>query len=293
MKNRQVEKIDIFISSPGDVSRERKIAQKVIADLNKLPHISSRFTLNALVYEDTVPPGMGENAQLMVDHYMMEAEKADILVCILWSRMGTPVYDPTTGKSYPSGTAYEFSQAYEAYQKCLKAGIPPRPRMLLYRDKKRMPAAVDLVQLSRVNAFFEQIIQGEFQGLFAQYKSNKAFEEMLRHDLLTVIEKDFVTVSSKLEIVEIKPLTVVDVFAIDSPDALDTLLGKASRIVGREALLQGIPERLRARRVGTLASPWWSRKNDACPTSGRRLACRWQRECAVAKSRRQRRPRLI
>jgi len=97
-----------------------------------------------------------------------------------------------------------------------------------------------------VNAFFEQIIQGEFQGLFAQYKSNKAFEEMLRHDLLTVIEKDFVTVSSKLEIVEIKPLTVVDVFAIDSPDALDTLLGKASRIVGREALLQGIPERLRA-----------------------------------------------
>jgi len=149
------EKIDIFISSPGDVSRERKIAQKVIADLNKLPHISSRFTLNALVYEDTVPPGMGENAQLMVDHYMMEAEKADILVCILWSRMGTPVYDPTTGKSYPSGTAYEFSQAYEAYQKCLKAGIPPRPRMLLYRGKKRMPAAVDLVQLSRVNAFFE------------------------------------------------------------------------------------------------------------------------------------------
>lgn len=244
MKSRHVQKLDIFISSPSDVLRERRMAQKVIAELNKLPHISRHFTLNALAYEDTVPPGMGQNPQLMVDHYMMEAEKADIFICMLWGRMGTPVHDPATGRDYPSGTSYEFSRAYEAHQQGIRDGTPPRPRILLYRGKKRMPPSADPEQIAQVNAFFGQVMQGEFKGLFAEYRSIKAFEEMLRHDLLTVIEKDFAAASPAAEPVVIKPVTVVEPFEVDGPDALDTLLGRPNKLVGRDALLKRIPEQL-------------------------------------------------
>ncbi len=69
-----LQKIDVFISSPGDVSAERNIAIRVLERLNRLHHIADRYVLRPLAYEQTVPASVGESPQAVVDKYMMEAQ---------------------------------------------------------------------------------------------------------------------------------------------------------------------------------------------------------------------------
>jgi hypothetical protein len=115
-------KLDIFISSPSDVQEERRIAIRVINRLNNLPQIARRFVLKPLAYEKIVPAAVGESPQNIVDRYMMEASKADIYICILWQRFGTPLVDDQGLRDL---SRYEFLNAYRANQKTGK------PRMLL------------------------------------------------------------------------------------------------------------------------------------------------------------------
>ena len=184
MTEKTVQKIDIFISSPGDVIEERKIASKVIEQLNSTPHIENRYTLKPLAYEEKVPAAVGETPQRTVDRYMMEADKADIFICILWSRMGTPVID-SEGKEYQSGTEYEFSRAYQAYQKSGK------PTILLYRAMKSIPPDADLKQAACVQDFFKRFEgkEAEFKGLYRKFKSNEEFKDILHLDLEVIISK--------------------------------------------------------------------------------------------------------
>lgn len=111
MTEKTLQKIDIFISSPGDVNEERKIASEVIEQLNSMSHIEDRYTLKSLAYEKKVPAAFGETPQKTVDRYMILPDRADIFICIMWSKMGTPVIDEE-GKEYQSGTEYEFTRAY-------------------------------------------------------------------------------------------------------------------------------------------------------------------------------------
>jgi len=66
MAEKTLQKLDIFISSPGDVGEERKIASEVIEQLNSMSHISDRCTLKPLAYEKIVPAAVGESPQRTV-----------------------------------------------------------------------------------------------------------------------------------------------------------------------------------------------------------------------------------
>lgn len=182
-----LKKIDIFISSPSDVDEEKRIALKVIEDLNSTPYISDKFALKALEYKTEVPPVVGITPQRTVDLYMMKADQANILICILWSRMGTPVFDDETNKKYQSGTEYEFITAYEANQKSGK------PIILLYRGIKCLAEDSDLIQANLVKEFFNRFEgkDAKFKGLYNEYESNEEFEYVLRHDLDEIISTNF------------------------------------------------------------------------------------------------------
>src|SRR5450759_4760958 len=171
MTEKTLQKIDIFISSPGDVGEERKIASEVIEQLNSMSQFADRCMLKPLAYEKIVPAAVGESPQRAVDRYMMEADQADIFICILWSRMGTPVID-SNGKEYQSGTEYEFIKAYQANQKSGK------PAILLYRAMKSIPPDADLEQALRVQDFFKRFEgkDAEFKGMVGKYKNNEEFK---------------------------------------------------------------------------------------------------------------------
>ena len=102
----------IFISSPGDVRTERDCAADVIARLQEEFKHYSR--LEPFFWEDE-PVRATETFQ---DQFP-EASDMDIVVGILWARIGTPLpFDKTRsdGTRYESGTVYELETAAESYR---------------------------------------------------------------------------------------------------------------------------------------------------------------------------------
>src|SRR5436305_998025 len=59
----KLREIRIFLASPGDVRRERQYAKEVIDELNRTLAPSLRLTLRAICWECDAYPGLGKDAQ--------------------------------------------------------------------------------------------------------------------------------------------------------------------------------------------------------------------------------------
>ena len=178
-----LKRLDIFVSSPGNLNAERKIISRVVTRLNKLAHIRDRYSLNPLNYNELVPPESGGRPQDIVDRYL-EIEKCYLLICMMWSRMGTPIHDAETGEDFPSGTVYEFTKAYQLNQ---ERGLP---RILVYRKVADDPKA-DPKQQKLVEAFFKRFegADAEFKGLYQQFKSSAEFEDLIFGHIDNILAK--------------------------------------------------------------------------------------------------------
>ena len=96
--------VKLFLASPNDVVRERKIAEDVIAAINRDFSDHTNCTVELLAWEH-VQPGAGrpqERINLCID-------QCDLFVGILWKRWGSPA-----GNSSSSGSSSQ-------------AAIPPTP----------------------------------------------------------------------------------------------------------------------------------------------------------------------
>jgi hypothetical protein len=191
---RYIQKIEVFISSPSDVAPEREAAARAIERLNRLSSIRERAYLSLVAYEKDAPPIVdGSSAQAVVDRYMMRAEHSDLLVCVFWSRMGTPVKHPETGEQFESGTEYEFVSGYRANL------LNGKPFILLYRKSAPNPDA-DPEQSAKVDAFFSRF-EGErpdFRGLYRTYPSVDAFEEMLFEHIERIVMNNLLKQPGKI-----------------------------------------------------------------------------------------------
>ena len=96
----KVTKYGVFISSPGDVEKERVAVRDIIARWNLEHSATKNVVLEALMWETHVQPTMELKAQEAINRDLLR--KADLLVAILWSRMGTPT------EKFESGTEEEI-----------------------------------------------------------------------------------------------------------------------------------------------------------------------------------------
>lgn len=176
----KVIRVDIFISSPGDLIEERKIIRRVIEKINRSSLRNSYF-LVPLLYEDEVPPEIGKEAQLIIDRYM-QVKNSYILVSLFWTRMGTPFTIIETKERYESGTQYEILKGYENFQ---EKGLP---HILLYKKEKENPAA-DPIQKEKVENFFNGFFEDppKIKGLFSKYTDPSEFEVTVEEHLLKLI----------------------------------------------------------------------------------------------------------
>lgn len=128
--------VTVFISSPGDVASERR---RVVLVVNRLQQEFGRFlTLRPVLWE-TEP-------MLATGHFQDLIEPlpgaCDIVVAILWSRLGTPLPEHTARREYKgldgrvpvTGTEWEIEQALEARQ------TQGQPDLLVYRNQGRPQA---------------------------------------------------------------------------------------------------------------------------------------------------------
>ena len=114
----------VFLSSPGDVRPERLIAERVVQRLDQ--EFALHLDLRAVMWE---------REPLLASHHFQDLitppHDTDIVVVILWSRLGTPLpRDRFTGPlsgGEVSGTEWEFEDALKSYRE------RNTPAILMYR----------------------------------------------------------------------------------------------------------------------------------------------------------------
>lgn len=167
---KQIKQISVFISSPSDVSAERKAALDVIDELNRTICESYGITLKPLTWEKNIYPSVGEYPQDVINKQIGEY---DIFVGIMANRFGTPT--PKAG----SGTEEEFNIAYE--------NRGNTQIMFFFKDSPILPSKLDLEQLVKVRAFKEVIAN---QGVLSK-EFSEDFERIFRESLTNYLSNRF------------------------------------------------------------------------------------------------------
>jgi hypothetical protein len=122
-----VKTLRIFVSLLGDVGRERVLAAHVLDRVQG--EFSRRVKLDPYFWEH-------EPMRASTDYQgnIPKPSDFDILICILLSRLGSPLseeYRRADGCPYASGTEYQFENAVEARQ------FSGKPELLVYRNRQQ------------------------------------------------------------------------------------------------------------------------------------------------------------
>ena len=188
------ERLRIFVSSPGDVTSAREIAALTI---ERLAQDYARFL--------HIEPYLWEfEAMVASGHFQDSIEPPsafDVVVLILWSRLGTHLPERTAVREYRgidgraplTGTEWEFEEAMQAAK---QSGAPD---LLVYRNLR--PAPFDThdparfeqqsQQLKALNGFWERHFanQGMFIGAYTSFTRDVEFAAALENHLRKLIEK--------------------------------------------------------------------------------------------------------
>lgn len=190
----QVPFLRVFISSPGDVPEERKIANEVIEALPYRPAFRDRIAFRIIAWDrpgaDT--PMLGSlTPQEAINRGLPKPSECDICLVIFWKRMGTPFID-ADGTAYESGTHWELLDALKN----------PATTTLIYRRTEKVLFEYDdkdgQAQYERVIKFFESDVfyeNGRIKRGVNSYGSPTEFKEKLA----THIEDVVVHILSQLD----------------------------------------------------------------------------------------------
>jgi hypothetical protein len=188
---RPVTHLRVFLSSPGDVAEERALVRTIVEqELAKERMFRLGAHLEVVSWDDPnapVPLDARLTPQAAIDRGIPLPSQCDIVVVVLWSRIGTPFTHD--GKQYQSGTEYEYLEA-------LASKIAGRPEILVYRRtspiedawRKRLIEETDdqrVAQRDKVTSFFARFSDqaGLPTGGFKSYKSPLEFKEKTKLEL--------------------------------------------------------------------------------------------------------------
>ena len=133
--------LKIFLSSPGDVAEERRLALKLIRDIPNEPFPKGRVTLEVIAWDDDQAPTPmlgNETPQRSVSRYAGLPSECDLTLVILWSRLGTPLpaeEERHDGTRYKSGTVWEYEDALKAKREVMVYRRTEKPRVRLRRSR--------------------------------------------------------------------------------------------------------------------------------------------------------------
>jgi tetratricopeptide (TPR) repeat protein len=185
----EINTIRIFISSPGDVFEERTLAQRVIE------RVQAEFTGRAVL-----EPIFWEHEPLLAtDTFQTQITRpaeADVMVAILWSRLGTRLPKDFTrkdGSRYESGTEFEFEDAVEGFR------ANGKPQLLVYRKMAKASVQLDdekalmdrIGQKRKLDTFianwFHHTEDGSLKAAFHPFESPSEFEQVLERHLRKMV----------------------------------------------------------------------------------------------------------
>jgi hypothetical protein len=137
--NDLLQRVRIFLASPGDVTAARDAIRRGVQRVNKLAANRNGFQFEVTGWED-IPAGRGDRAQDLINPYV---DQATIFIGVLHRRFGTP-----NGVA-ESGTEEEYVRARNRSH---RESSPPTVKVFFKRTSDVDAAAPD-AQLARVLAF--------------------------------------------------------------------------------------------------------------------------------------------
>ena len=189
-----IKRLRIFLSSPADVVATREIAALTI---ERLAQDYARFF--------TIEPYLWEyEAMLASGHFQDSIEPPsafDIVVLIVWSRLGTPLPERTQVREYRgmdgrapvTGTEWEYEEALKAAR---EVGTPD---LLVYRSREYARVNTldsegrrkDFEQFEDLDRFWSRHFanQGTYLGAYTEFTSGAEFAAAFEKHLRKLIEK--------------------------------------------------------------------------------------------------------
>ncbi len=155
----QVEKLKIFLASPGDVSTERKHVVKVVEELNRTVASDKGVVLEVICSENAYP-GYGKDGQAIINEQIGKMSDYVLFIGIMWNRVGTPT------KRAISGTVEEYQRAKRTFNRIGQPTIWFYFRSMTEGLKKK----TDLEQQEKVKQFINRF-KTKKCGLFREYKT--------------------------------------------------------------------------------------------------------------------------
>ena len=190
-EGRTLKTLRLFISSPGDVLEERAIANRVIERLQS--EYIGKIVLEPVLWEHE-PLVATSTFQSQI----IKPSDTDIVVAILWSRLGTKLpkeFVRADGSRFESGTEFEFEEAIEGFRKNGK------PDLLVYRKTATPSVRLDdekelldrLYQKKKLDEFvdnwFHDKAEGTLVAAFHAFEAPSDFENLLENHLHRLIDR--------------------------------------------------------------------------------------------------------
>lgn len=162
--------LKVFLGSPGDVDKERSIAEEVLAEMNRTVALSHNVFFLTRRWELDTTPQLGEDTQRIVNEQIGDMAKIDLFVGIMWNRAGSET------PRAQSGTIEEYHAAVASYKR------NGHPDVWFYFRNTRIerPSDDQLEQLKKVNAFRALVKR---QGNIASYGTEDEFARLFRNHL--------------------------------------------------------------------------------------------------------------
>lgn len=166
----EINNFSIFLSSPKDTKKERKIITKVIDEINSSAELSNIY-LNLIKWESNSTPGVDSEPQGVIDR---QFDEYDIFIGIFNRDFGTP-----TAYS-ESGTVHEFERAYEKFIQKKKVSI-----LFYLKNEKIRFHDIKIHDANKIYKFRDRL---SYCGiLFYLFNDDKEFEKEVKNHIIRTI----------------------------------------------------------------------------------------------------------
>lgn len=177
---KQIQQIKLFISCPSDIKDEIDSIRFIVEEINKTVGKQNDYTIDCLNWKFDTYTDIGDDPQAVINNQI--DDEYDILVGLLWQRVGVPTLRDK------SGTIEEINRAISNSLKEKLIYFKTTPPENLNQ--------INLEQLSKINSFKMDLSNRGV--LYKEFNSIKEFESLFRINLMNLIS-DKLLHSVKLE----------------------------------------------------------------------------------------------
>jgi len=177
---KEVKQIKLFVSCPGDISDELDSIKLVVQDINDTIGEYSSYVIKILNWKTDTYTQIGSDAQEVINEQI--DSKYDILLGLIWSRIGTPT------KRDKSGTVEEINRALSNNDK---------EQLIYFKTTSIDITKIDVNQIGKINDFKKDL--KEKGVLFHQFPTTDDFESLLKVQLPKLINDKII---NRKEVIE-------------------------------------------------------------------------------------------